>query len=46
MGLAQARPNQAPALCGKKRQRSTWQRYRDDLELHSSEHNQPIARGH
>ena len=29
-----------------KRQRSTWQRYRDDLELHRSEHNLPIARGH
>ena len=29
-----------------KRQRSTWQRSRDDLELHRSEHNLPIARGH
>ena len=31
-----------------KRQRSTWQRYRDayDLELHRSENKLPIARGH
>ena len=26
--------DQEPALCCCKRQRSTWQRYRDDLELH------------
>ena len=40
--------DQASALCAAvKRECSTWQRYRDDLELHHSEHRSPaIARGH
>ena len=34
------------AAVKRQRSRSTWQRYRDDLELRRSEHNLPIARGH